>query len=686
VSEAVPRKVEARAAELRRQLEEHNYRYYVLDQPSIPDAEFDRLFRELQALEEKHPALRTPDSPTQRVGGAPLEEFPPVRHRIPMLSLNNCFSEEELADFDRRVREGLGREPVAYAAEPKIDGLAISLVYQDGVLARGATRGDGETGEDVTENLKTIRKVPLRLRDKSPPRVVEVRGEVFMPVAAFKKMNRELEARGEKTYVNPRNTAAGSLRQLDPRITATRPLEFYAYMVGYQEGLKRVKTHMETLDLLKTWGFPVSDLIERVTGVAGCMKQYRKLEQLRPKLPYEIDGVVYKLDDLAGREELGFVARAPRWAVAHKFAAEEAETLVENVEFQVSRTGALNPVARLKPVFVGGATVSNATLHNMDEVARKDVRVGDIAVIRRAGDVIPELVRVLADKRRKELPKVGTPRQCPVCGARAEREEGEVNAHCTNKLGCPAQVLGSLQHFVSRRAMDIEGLGEKLMGQLIEQKIVRSPADIYRLQAATLRELERMGEKSADNVIAAIEKSKDTTLARFLYALGMPNVGEATARDLAAHFGSLEALTEAAEADAPTAHADKEKDRCPRLREVADVGPVVAAHIAHFFQEKRNRDAIDALRKAGVRWPAPQKAKKGPLTGKTLVLTGTLPGLSRDEATALIESNGGKVSGSVSRQTDYVVAGDDPGSKLAKAEKLGVKIVDLDGLKKVLAG
>ena len=680
----------ARAERLRNELHEHNHHYYVLDDPKISDAEYDRLFRELQALEEQHPELKTADSPTQRVGAAPRAGFAEVKHLQPMLSLNNCFSEDELRDFDRRVREGLGREEIEYVAEPKLDGLAISLLYEAGVFARGATRGDGETGEDITANLRTIRQVPLHLRwpkGSAVPEALEIRGEVYMTREGFRRMNEESMARGEKAYVNPRNTAAGSLRQLDPALTAKRPLSFYAYAVEYHRGWKPPRLHSEVLEQLGSWGFPVSKLVEVVQGVDGCMRYYEKIGARRAKLPFEIDGVVYKLNNLAGREELGYVSRAPRWAIAHKFAAEEAETLLERIEVQVSRTGALNPVARLKPVFVGGATVSNATLHNLDEVARKDVRDGDTVVIRRAGDVIPELVRVVGKHAPGSKPFDWTEKysRCPICGGKVEREEGEVNAHCTNKLACRAQIHGALLHFVSRRAMDIEGLGEKLLGQLIDKELVRSPADIYKLSAAQLTDLERMGEKSAENVVAAIERSKDTTLERFVYALGVPNTGEATARDLARYFRTLDAVIEAAEADAPTAHAEKDKDRCPRLQEVPDVGPTVAAHISHFFTESRNRKVIDTLIAAGVNWPTVAKAKaSGPLVGKTFVLTGTLPGMSRDEVSALIEANGGKVSGSVSKNTDYVVAGAEAGSKLAKAEKLGVAILDLEGLKALI--
>ena len=680
-----------RAAELRRTLEEHNHRYYVLDDPSIPDAEYDRLFRELQELESRHPELRTADSPTQRVGGAALKEFAPVRHRQPMQSLNNCFSEEELGEFDRRVREGLGLEAVDYVAEPKLDGLAVSLTYENGVFVQGATRGDGETGEDITANLRTIRKLPLALRETQKqqiPKVIEVRGEVYLPRAGFDRMNVEAAAKGEKLYVNPRNAAAGSLRQLDPKNTAARPLALYAYAVGFQQGWTAPKTHAEMLAQLRAWGFPVSELIEVVRGVAGCFGYYQAMQARRASLGFDIDGVVYKLNDLAGRDELGSVSRAPRWAIAHKFPAEEAATLLENVEFQVGRTGTLTPVARLKPVFVGGANVSNATLHNMDEVERKDVRIGDTVIVRRAGDVIPEVKGVMLELRPADARKVELPPTCPVCGGHVERAEGEVAARCTNGLSCRAQLHGALQHFVSRKAMDIEGLGEKLLAQLIDVGLVRTPADIYRLQAEQLAALERMGEKSAENVVAAIEKSKDSRFERFLYALGIPDVGETTARDLARHFGTLDALIEAAQRDVLT-EADesvKPKDRYPELRKVPDVGPIVAAHLGHFFAEPRNGEAIKALLDAGIHWPAPKAGATGVLSGKTLVITGTLPGISRDEAGALIEAHGGKVSGSISAKTDYLLAGEAAGSKLAKAEKLGVTVIDLAGLQALIGG
>lgn len=674
---------EKRATALRRQLRDHNHRYYVLDAPSIDDAEYDRLFHELLTLEQAHPELRTVDSPTQRIGGAPLKGFATIEHRLPMQSLNNGFDEAELREFDRRAREGLDRDSIEYVAEPKLDGLAVALIYEHGVLTRGATRGDGQTGEDITENLRTIRSIPLRLRGEVPP-LVEIRGEVYMPRAGFERMNRALAGAGQKTFVNPRNAAAGSLRQLDPTVTASRPLAFYAYAHGVHQGWLLPATHAEVLEQLRCWGLPVSQLIETVTGIDGCLDYYARMQVRRADLGFDIDGVVYKLNDLAGREELGSVARAPRWAIAHKFPAEEATTVLENVEFQVGRTGVLTPVARLKPVFVGGATVSNATLHNIDEIRRKDVRIGDTVVVRRAGDVIPEVKSVVIDRRPSGARVIVLPERCPVCNAAVERSEGGAAARCSAGLTCRAQLHGALLHFVSRKAMDIDGLGEKLLEQLIDSGHLRSPADVYGLGTQTLAELERMGEKSADNLVAAIERSKATTLERFLYALGIRDVGETTASELSRHFGSLEALLEAVEADAPTVHAEKDRDRCPRLRAVADVGPVVAAHLACFLIEPHNRGVISRLREAGVHWPQAQAALHGALSGLTFVITGTLPGMSREEAAALIAAQGGKLTSSVSARTDYLLAGAAAGSKLAKAEHLKVPVIDLDQLRRLM--
>ncbi|MDO9451277.1 MAG: NAD-dependent DNA ligase LigA [Stagnimonas sp.] len=681
----ISEEIRQRAETLRALLNAYNHRYYVLDDPTVSDAEYDVLFRELQAIETSHPSLLVPDSPTQRVGGAALKVFAEVRHRMPMQSLNNAFSEAELGDFDRRVRAGLGVvHDVDYVAEPKLDGLAVSLLYEQGLLVRGATRGDGTTGEDITENLRTIRRIPLRLSGGPHPALLEVRGEVFFPLAAFKKLNAEMEAKGVKLFVNPRNAAAGALRQLDPKITASRPLAFYAYAVGVSEGLGQFKTHAALLQQLKDWALPVSDLIEVVTGAEGCWQFYEAMQAKRAGLPFDIDGVVYKLDDLAGRDELGSVSRAPRWAIAHKFPAEEAETILLDVEFQIGRTGAVTPVARLKPVFVGGATVSNATLHNMDEVARKDVRIGDAVIVRRAGDVIPEVARALIDKRPADARVVQLPEACPVCGSPVAREEGEAVARCTGGLTCRAQLHAGLLHFVGRRAMDIEGFGEKLLIQLIEQDLVKSPVDLFKLDTQRLASLERLAEKSAANVVEAAEKAKSTTLGRFLFALGIRDVGESTAEALARHFGTLELLIEAAQADAPSAAAEKKKDRFPLLQAVPDVGPEVAAQLARWFTDAHHLELLTALRDVGIRWPeVPQVVIDGPLSGKTFVITGTLPE-SRDAVAARIEAAGGKVTGSVSAKTDFLVAGEAAGSKLAKAEKLGVAVLGWDDLSALL--
>jgi DNA ligase (NAD+) len=663
--------IRARIDALRREIEEHNYRYYVLDAPTIPDAEYDRLFRELQALEAAHPELVTPDSPTQRVGAAPASAFRQVTHRQPMLSLNNAFSDEEVAAFDRRVREGLGHpaDDIEYAAEPKFDGLAVNLTYENGVLVQGATRGDGYTGEDVTANLRTIRSIPLGLAGDTRPALLEVRGEVIMLHRDFERLNQEQRGRGEKEFVNPRNAAAGSLRQLDPRVTASRRLHFFAYGIGACEGCPPWETHDAVMRALAGMRFPVSGERAVVRGLDGLLGYFRHIGALRPRLPFDIDGVVYKVNSLADQERLGYVSRAPRWALAHKFPAEEALTVVEDIIVQVGRTGALTPVAKLRPVFVGGVTVSHATLHNQDEIDRKDVRIGDTVYVRRAGDVIPEIVAVVLEKR----PHPPPPRfdilerypVCPVCGSRVVRLPGEAVARCTGGLYCPAQRKQSLLHFASRRAMDIDGLGEKLVDQLVDQGLVKTPVDLYRLDVPTLARLERMGEKSAQKLIAAIDRSRHTTLARFIYALGIRNVGEATARDLAHHFGSLDALMNANEA---------------ALMAVPDIGPVVAESIRQFFAEPHNRQVIAGLRRVGVTWPERREASaRTALTGKTFVLTGTLASMTRDEARERIEAAGGRVSASVSKKTDYVVAGSEPGSKLARARELGVPVLDEAG-------
>ncbi|HEY4366037.1 MAG TPA: NAD-dependent DNA ligase LigA [Steroidobacteraceae bacterium] len=673
---SVPASAKARAAELRAQIDQNNYRYYVLDAPEISDAAYDRLMQELQKLEAAHPQLVTADSPTQRVGAIAVGELAEVMHTTPMLSLDNAFTEEDLVNFDRRVRERL--EDVAsieYAAEPKLDGLAVSFRYESGKLKLAATRGDGMRGEDVTHNVRTIKAVPLQLRGKVPE-VLEVRGEVFMRIAGFKAMNERALERGEKTFVNPRNAAAGSLRQLDPRLTASRPLDAFFYALGEVSGWKVPPRHSEVLEQLREWGLKVSPLVKVVEGAAGCLEYYREVGKQRPTLPYEIDGVVYKVNKLSQQRELGFVSRAPRWAIAHKFPAHEENTVVRDVEFQVGRTGALTPVARLEPTFVGGVTVSNATLHNMDEVRRKDVRIGDTVVIRRAGDVIPEIVKVILEKRPDDARAVELPAKCPVCGSDVEQVEGEAVARCSGGLICAAQRKEALRHFASRRAMDIDGLGAKIIDQLVDHPDeairVHSPADLYRLTSDQLAGLERMAEKSAANLHAALEHSKHPALARFLYALGIRDVGEATAAALAAHFGSMTALEKADEA---------------AIQQVPDVGPVVAAHVYHFLQQPRNRKVIEELRQRGVRWQEHEpraSAGEGVLTGKTFVLTGSLESMSRDQAADRIVALGGKVSGSVSKKTSYVVAGAEPGSKLAKAQELGVEVLDEAGLLKLL--
>jgi DNA ligase (NAD+) len=656
----------ARAEDLRRQLELHNYRYHVLDDPEVSDAEYDRLLNELKQIEAENPDLITPDSPTQRVGATPVSELQEAVHTTPMLSLDNAFTDDDLINFDRRVRERLETDKIIeYVAEPKLDGLALSFRYENGKLVRAATRGDGMKGEDVTHNVRTIKAVPTQLRGKAPD-VIDVRGEIFMTLAGFKAMNQRALEKGEKVFVNPRNAAAGTMRQLDPRLAASRPLDVFFYAVGEHGNWKLPATHFEVLEQLREWNLKVSPLVKLVQGVDGCLEYYRDIGEKRGSLKYEIDGVVYKVNRFAQQRELGFVSRAPRWAIAHKFPAHEENTIVRDVEFQVGRTGALTPVARLEPIFVGGVTVSNATLHNMDEVQRKDVRIGDTVVIRRAGDVIPEVVKVVLERRPKNARPVELPEKCPICGSAVEREEGEAVARCTGSLSCAAQLRGALLHFAARRAMDVDGLGEKIVDQLIEGEspLVKSPADLYKLTVEQFANLERLGEKSAKNLVDALEKSKKTTLSRFLYAVGIRDVGESTAAALASHFGSIEALQDANEA---------------AIQEVPDVGPVVAAHVYTFFQQPHNREVIQALRERGVHWPA-QKARaaptEGPLTGKTFVLTGTLESMSRDDAGDRITALGGKVTGSVSKKTSYVVAGAEAGSKLTKAQELGVEILD----------
>ena len=665
-----------RAASLRDQIRHHNYQYHALDDPEIPDAEYDRLMRELQALEAEYPELVSPDSPTQRVGDMPISAFGTVQHELPMLSLGNAFATDELQEFHRRVLDRLALDDQAeliYAAEPKLDGAAVSLLYEDGVLVRGATRGDGTTGEDITHNVRTIEAIPLKLLGSRYPARLEVRGEVFMPKAGFDAYNDRARAAGEKTFVNPRNAAAGSLRQLDPKLTAERPLDMYAYSVGIAEGGHLPSCHSEIIDQLQEWGIKVCPERRVVSGVQGCLDYYENIGQRRQQLSYEIDGVVYKVDSLEMQEELGFVSRAPRWAIAHKFPAQEELTEVEAVEFQVGRTGAVTPVARLKPVFVGGVTVSNATLHNIDELHRKDVRVGDTVIVRRAGDVIPEVASVIKDRRPKGTRRVQLPKTCPVCDSHVVREEGETIARCTGGLFCAAQRAEALKHFVSRRALDIEGLGAKLIEQLVATDRLKTPADIFQLTKEELSQLDRMGEKSAENLIRSIKVSKTTTLARFLFALGIREVGETTAAGVAVHYGRLANVVSA---------TDEE------LQGVADVGPVVAARIKAFFAEEHNLDVIARLQQYGVEWPESDPvlaAQNGPLSGKTFVITGTLPTFTRDDAKDLIQSAGGKVTGSVSSKTDYLVAGEKAGSKQIKAEKLKVPVLNEAALRSLIS-
>jgi DNA ligase (NAD+) len=665
------KKATARAAELRELLERYNYRYHALDDPEVPDAEYDRLMLELRTLESRFPQLQSADSPTMRVGAAPIAAFGAVKHRIAMLSLDNAFSEDEVRDFDRRIHERLSLSgPVRYSAEPKLDGLAISARYENGAFVQGATRGDGETGEDITQNLRTIKALPLKLRGAAVPRVLEVRGEVFMPIAGFKRFNEEAAARGEKSLINPRNAAAGSLRQLDPRMTAARPLDLFIYGVGVIEGGELPPYHSKTLQELRSLGFKICPQSKVVESIEGCLEYYREMGAARAGLPYQIDGVVYKVDDVKLQRDLGFISRAPRWAIAHKFPAEEALTVVRGIEFQVGRTGALTPVARLEPVFVGGVTVSNATLHNMDELTRKDVRVGDTVVVRRAGDVIPEVARVLLEHRaKKPEPLIELPAKCPICGSPVVKEGDQAVARCSGGRICAAQRKGEIQHFASRRAMDIQGLGDKLVEQLVDGEWVRTPADLFSLQADQLAALERMGEKSAQKIRAAIESAKHTTLPRFLYALGIRDVGEATALALAQYFPDLAQLRAAG---------------VEQVQRVPDVGPVVAKQVAAYFSDADNAAMVDRLLAAGITWPEPVPATGGALRDKTFVLTGTLEKLSRDEATDAIVQQGGKVSGSVSKKTNYVVAGAEAGSKLKKAGQLGIAILDEAAFLKLL--
>jgi DNA ligase (NAD+) len=661
-----------RIQQLRDEINHHNHLYYVLDEPHIPDSEYDRLLRELQQLEAEHPELVTPDSPTQRVGAEPLKAFAEVKHRLPMLSLDNAFSDEEFENFERRVKERLQTDnDISYCVEPKLDGLAVSLRYESGLLVQAATRGDGNQGEDVTHNVRTIPSVPLRLLGDDWPEVLEVRGEVFMPKAGFERFNTDARKAGEKEFVNPRNAAAGSLRQLDPQITATRPLDMFCYGFGEIAGGNLADTHSAGIAMLAQWGLRTSPELKTLVGMEQCKKYFDQIAQRRDSLEYDIDGVVFKVDSLTDQERLGFVARSPRWAIARKFPAQEELTTVESIEFQVGRTGAITPVARLKPVFVGGVTVSNATLHNMDEVAKKDVRAGDTVFVRRAGDVIPEVVRVLKERRRGDVKAVELPQQCPECGSDVIKPEGEAVARCSGGLFCLAQRKEAIKHFASRRAMDIEGLGDKLVEAIVDQGMVHDLADIYTLSHEQYAGLERMGDKSAENLINALENSKHTTLARFLYALGIREVGEVTASALASHFRELDAIKQADSDD---------------LSQIEGIGPIMAEHILAFFHQPHNLEVIQKLLDAGVYWDEVEAMAVDSqiFTGKSFVITGTLS-RPRSEIKDELLALGAKVIGSVSKKTDYLLAGREAGSKLAKAQQLGITIIDEDGLKDLLA-
>ncbi len=661
-----------RIFELRKLLSDYSYHYYVLDQPIVPDAEYDRLFRELQDLEKQFPELITSDSPTQRVGATPAEAFRKIKHVTAMLSLDNAFSEEDVTNFHRRVLERLELDPyekIEYVAEPKIDGMAVNLVYEDGRLTQAATRGDGIIGEDILQNVRAIPSIPLVLRGKHLPKFLEVRGEIYMPLASFEKLNATAIKTSGKIFVNPRNAAAGSLRQLDPSVTASRDLNIFCYGIGKLQGEEQPLSQSEILTMLKRWGLKVNTEIKTVVGVEGCFDYYRMIGAKRAQLPYEIDGVVYKVNDLHKQEILGFVARAPRFALAHKFPAAEELTELLNVEFQVGRTGILTPVARLKPVFVGGATVSNATLHNMDEVRRKDVRIGDTVIVRRAGDVIPEVVAVILERRPVQTKPIVAPEYCPVCGSKVIKIADEVAIRCVNYLGCRAQLKESIKHFASRNALNIKGLGDELIDKLVDVGLVKNVADLYTLTPEKIMGLERQGEKSAQNITQAITNSKHTTLAKFIYALGIREVGEVTAMNLATHFGDLAKLIQAKESE---------------LEELPDIGPAVAGQIVNFFREKRNQSLIQDLLTVGISWPKPEVVASNKLFGKIFVLTGTLSSMSRGEAKAKLQALGAKITESVSKGTTYVVVGENPGSKLDKATKLGVSVIDEQQLLKFL--
>lgn len=665
--------VSTQISALRQQLDDHNYNYYVLDNPSIPDAEYDRLLRELSALETANPEYFSADSPTQKVGGAALAKFEQVAHQVPMLSLDNAFSEEEFAAFNRRVKERLmDNSELTFCCEPKLDGLAVSILYQDGVLVQAATRGDGQTGENITQNVKTIRNVPLKLRGKDYPREIEIRGEVFMNSAGFDKLNAEAEKRGEKVFVNPRNAAAGSLRQLDSKITAKRPLMFYAYSIGVVTEGELPSDHYQQLAKLTDWGLPLCPETKLVEGEKAALDYYQDILERRSSLKYEIDGVVIKLNNKAMQERLGFVARAPRWAIAYKFPAQEEITVLLDVEFQVGRTGAITPVARLEPVFVGGVTVSNATLHNGDEIARLGVKVGDTVIIRRAGDVIPQITQVVLERRPDDAKDIVFPTACPICDSHVEKVEGEAVARCTGGLVCQAQRKQAIKHFASRKALDIDGLGDKIVDQLVDRELIKTPADLFILKQGHFESLERMGPKSAKNLVSALEDARQTTLAKFLYSLGIREVGEATAQNLATHFLTLEKVTQAS---------------IEALVEVSDVGEIVAKHVSSFFAEPHNTDVVNALIEQGIHWPelAPVSVDEQPLAGLTYVLTGTLNELNRNDAKARLQALGAKVSGSVSAKTDALIAGEKAGSKLTKAQDLGIEILTEDDLIALLA-
>ena len=665
----IPEEVHQRYQRLKSELNQHNHAYYVLDDPSIPDSDYDRLMRELQDIEQQYAELRTPDSPSQRVGGMALDSFSQVKHEVPMLSLDNAFSDIEMIDFERRIKDRINlneSQNITYACEPKLDGVAVSLIYERGLLIRGATRGDGSVGEDITANVRTIKSIPLRLQGEDLPELLEVRGEIYMPLAGFNQFNKKARETGEKPFVNPRNAAAGSLRQLDSKITATRPLEMCAYSVGQYQGNQKPDSHFAMLKLLGTHGFKINRHIKQVEGINACEDYYQYLANLRDQLDYDIDGIVYKVNDFKLQQRLGFVAKAPRWAIARKFPAQEEMTKLLDVEFQVGRTGAVTPVARLEPVFVGGVTVGNATLHNADEINRLGVCIGDTVIVRRAGDVIPQIVKAVVDKRPQGAQPIVFPDRCPVCQSSVKRIEGEAVARCTGGLFCGAQTKEAIKHYASRKAMDIDGLGDKLVDALVDNDLIYSVADLYELKLEKLVNLERMAQKSAENLLNSIEVSKQTTLPKFLYSLGIREVGEATAQTLANNFGTLDGVI------AATAE---------QLLEVEDVGPVVAGHIVDFFRNPDNLSIVQALRNSGVQWKdIDQSAQALPLKGQTWVLTGTLETMSRAEAKDRLQQFGAKVAGSVSAKTHAVVAGPGAGSKLSKAQTLGVQVLTEESL------